>query len=189
MSPGPLTDAGCRAARPDRKHYYPSDRYGGASGVSQKCARGRLCHREGLGYARWHGPDGLTAFPALPYPGSSASRPFSHAHGFERGLPIAADIPGSTLSGWPSEPQPTGTSCSERFMAHRISVARTKEDRREQADVPAQQPQACQEPRVPCAHEHPCGPRHSGCAPPQGSRRPVGLTRGAAAAAAAALRR
>ncbi len=47
---------------------------------------------------------------------------------------------------------------------------------REQADFPAEQPSACQDPRLPAAHAHPCGPRDFGCAAAQGPQRTLCLS-------------
>ena len=46
---------------------------------------------------------------------------------------------------------------------------------REQAHLPAEQPSAGQDPRLPPAHAYPRRPRHPGCPPPQGSLRTVRL--------------
>src|SRR5450631_787665 len=46
---------------------------------------------------------------------------------------------------------------------------------REQAHLPAEQPPAGQDPRLPSAYAHPRRPRDPGCPPPQGSLRTVRL--------------
>ncbi len=49
--------------------------------------------------------------------------------------------------------------------------------RREQAHLPAEQPPACEDPRFPAAHAHPCRSCDPVGAPRQGARPPVGLIR------------
>ena len=49
-------------------------------------------------------------------------------------------------------------------------------DSREQAHLPAEQPPARQDPRLPAAHAHPCRPRDPRGASPQGPRGALGLT-------------
>jgi len=45
----------------------------------------------------------------------------------------------------------------------------------EQAHLPAEQPSSGQDPRLPPAYAYPCGSRHPGCSPRQGSLRTVRL--------------
>ena len=68
------------------------------------------------------------------------------------------------------QPATPGVDIVESFLTwHR----RTS---REQAYVPAEQPSSPQGARFPPAHAHPCGPRDSVLAPPQGSQEPGRLT-------------
>jgi ribonuclease P protein component len=48
--------------------------------------------------------------------------------------------------------------------------------RREQAHLPAEQPPACEDPRLPAAHAYPCRTRHPQRAPDAGPRATVGLS-------------
>jgi hypothetical protein len=77
-------------------------------------------------------------------------------------LPRRSELTRSILYPAPPSAQTPGWLCSNG-------------EPREQAHLPAEQPSAGQDPRLPSAYAHPRGPRHPGCPPRQGSLRTVRL--------------
>lgn len=78
-----------------------------------------------------------------------------------------------------NRPGPPDRGCAVPADVRRTSATEqgpsrdtTERFRREQADVPAEQPSPSQDARLPTAHAHPCGARHLGEPSPQGSQQP-----------------